>query len=296
MKKNNVNDIIFYDTEERGINMNYNKKIKFFRAIIGILIFIFIIFCAYFIYSNFFVNNNVTQVGKLEPKTEEQYITLENEFDKIFSSKLDIENYDDSGIIKEDSTKEIVYAYINGQKNSPNNYDLDIHIPYININNENAKKINKEIEEYKFKCAEILKSKNKNIVYNIDFCAYIDGDLLSIIIRSNLKEGVNAQKLNIKTYNYNLKTNQKVSFREILKEKEVAEDYAQEKINKKISEEQKRTEEMEALGINVYKRNIQNDIYKVQNVIEYFMYKGNLYIIFAYGNTEATIEKDIVVL
>lgn len=275
--------------------MNNNKNILV-KVIIGILILIFIIICAYFIYSNFFTNGNTIQVGKLEPKTEEQYITLENEFDKIFTNKLETENYDEIGIAKEDNTKELVYSYIKGQKNSPNNYDFDIHIPYININNENAKKINKEIEEYKTKCAEILNSKNKNIIYNIDYCAYIDGDVLSLIIRSNLKEGVNAQKLNIKTYNYNLKTNQKVSFREILKDKEISEEYAQEKINKKISEEQKRTEDMESLDINIYKRNIQNDIYKVQNVNEYFIHNGNLYIIFAYGNTETTVEKDIVIL
>lgn len=275
--------------------MNSNKNVLL-KVIIGVLIFIGVIICAYFIYLHFFTHDNTIQVGKLEPKTDEQYITLENEFDKIFTNKLETENYDNSSINKEDSTKEIVYSYIKGQKNSPNNYDFDIHIPYININNENAKKINKEIEEYKNKCAEILNSKNKNIIYNIDYCAYIDGDVLSLIIRSNLKEGVNAQKLSIKTYNYNLKTNKNVSFREMLKDKEVSEDYAQEKINKKISEEQKRTEDMESLDINIYKRNIQNDIYKVQNVGEYFIHNGNLYIIFAYGNTETTVEKDIVIL
>lgn len=275
--------------------MNNNKNILV-KVIIGILILICIIVCTYFIYSNFFGNGNTIQVGKLDPKTEEQYITLENEFDKIFTNKLETENYDETEIVKEDNTKELVYSYIKGQKNSPNNYDFDIHIPYININNENAKKINQEIEEFKNKCAEILNSKNKNIIYNIDYCAYIDGDVLSLIIRSNLKDGVNAQKLSIKTYNYNLKTNKVVRFREILNEKDISEDYAQERINKKINEEQKRTEDMESLDINIYKRNIQNDIYKVQNVNEYFIYKGNLYIIFAYGNTETTVEKDIVIL
>ncbi len=275
--------------------MNNNKNILL-KVIVGILIFICIIIGTCFIYLNFFSNDNSIQIGKLKPKTEEQYSILENEFDRIFTNKLETENYDDSSINKEDNTKEIVYSYIKGQKNSPNNYDFDIHIPYINIKNENAKRINKEIEEYKNKCAEILNSKNRKIIFNIDYCAYIDGDVLSLIIRSNLKEGVSAQKLSIKTYNYNLKTNQKVSFREMLRDKDISENFAQEKINKKIIEEQKRTEDLEALDINIYKRNIQNDIYKIQNVSEYFMHNGNLYIIFAYGNTEITVEKDIVIL
>ena len=278
--------------------MKLESKWKQFwvKIIVGLIILICIIALIYVIYPQFFIKKNVEQVGKLEGKTEEQYVILENEFDKIFTNNIETTNYDKNMIKLKDESKEIVYTYIEGQKNSPNNYDFDIHIPYINIDTEIVNQYNKEIDEYKKKCAEILKSRNKNIICTIDYSAYIDGDILSIIIRSNIKEGANAQKLTIKTYNYNLKTNEEVSFEEILKQKEVSEEYVQNRINEKISAEQKRTEELESLDINIYKRNIHNDIYKIENISEYYIHDGNIYIIFAYGNDETTVEKDIVIL
>ena len=61
-------------------------------------------------------------------------------------------------------------------------------------------------------------------------------------------------------------------------------------------EEQKKSEELIKLGYNVFSRDINSDIYKIDNITEYFVYKNNIYIIFAYGNNKITSEKDIVII
>ena len=50
------------------------------------------------------------------------------------------------------------------------------------------------------------------------------------------------------------------------------------------------------LGYNVFSRDINSDIYRLDNVKEYFIYNGNIYIIFAYGNDKMTSEMDLVII
>lgn len=65
---------------------------------------------------------------------------------------------------------------------------------------------------------------------------------------------------------------------------------------KKLKAEEKKSQDLKSLGYNVFSRNIDSDIYKIENVTEFFVHNNNLYIIFAYGNDKITSEKDIVVI
>ena len=60
--------------------------------------------------------------------------------------------------------------------------------------------------------------------------------------------------------------------------------------------EQKKSEDLIKLGYNVFSRDTKSDIYKIENITEYFVYNNNIYIIFAYGNDRMTSEKDIVII
>ena len=49
------------------------------------------------------------------------------------------------------------------------------------------------------------------------------------------------------------------------------------------------------MGYQVYKRDLKSDIYKAENVDNYFLGpNGSIYIIYAYGNTNFTTECDII--
>ena len=48
-------------------------------------------------------------------------------------------------------------------------------------------------------------------------------------------------------------------------------------------------------GYPVYERNLESEIYKIENITNFFLNEeGKLYIVFAYGNQNFTSEFDIV--
>lgn len=68
---------------------------------------------------------------------------------------------------------------------------------------------------------EILKDAKVYTIYSITYTGYINGDVLSVIIKSTLKEGTSAQRIIVQTYNYNLATGEEITFEEILKQKQI---------------------------------------------------------------------------
>lgn len=65
------------------------------------------------------------------------------------------------------------------------------------------------------KAKSILSTQSQNIIYNVEYCAYVTNDILSLVVRSTLKEGENTQREIIQTYNYNLLTQKKVTFEDL---------------------------------------------------------------------------------
>lgn len=51
----------------------------------------------------------------------------------------------------------------------------------------------------------------------MEYVANVQDDILSLMIRSNLKEGVSAQRIIIQTYNYDLRNNKEINLEEVLK-------------------------------------------------------------------------------
>ena len=60
------------------------------------------------------------------------------------------------------------------------------------------------------------------------------------MIRSNLKEGVSAQRIIIQTYNYDLRNNKEINLEEVLKIKNIDKSELQGKITDSIKTEQKK--------------------------------------------------------
>ena len=227
-------------------------------------------------------------------KTEEQIETIELGFENIFDNKISYsENVEGK---KADKEQDIVYTKYSKEEAEVNNYEVNIHIPYINIDNETIAKYNEEIEDFYKKTEEILKSQNENIIYTVDYTSNIQNGILSLIIRSNLKEGTNAQREIIQTYNYDLRNNKEITLEEILKIIDVDTQIVQNQINDKIKSEQDRVEELKSLGYNIYSRDIQSNIYDLENISEYYITSNTLYVIFAYGNSANTSEKDVIVI
>lgn len=240
------------------------------------------------------VINNLFGINKLVKRTEQEEAKLKVNFENIFNNELDNnKNYQTQKI---DNNKDIVYTNYS-KEDKTDKYEVNVNLPYINIKNKSVQNFNNEIENtFQAKSEEIIKNADKKVIYTVKYKANIENDILSLIIYSDLKQDLSAQRIIIQTFNYNLEDNKEISLDDMLKIYDLNKNEVQNKIDKDIKAEQKKSEDLIGLGYNVFSRDLKSEIYKVENIKEYFIYNNNIYIIFAYGNEKMTTEKDIVII
>ena len=288
-----------------NVTLPNEKAIKKKQMIIYVLI---ILFCVISIIIAFYVQFyaridfgkmlgiSANQEGSFGNKTQEQILDLETNFDKIFTNNIENDNGENDAK-KIDANNNLVYTKYEKKEIKQNSYDLEIRIPTINIDTEIISKYNEEIEEtYARNALNVLNSQNRNIIFTVEYTANVYNGILSLIIRSNLKEGSNAQRVIIQTYNYDLRNNKEISLEEVLAIEHLDKENVQNRIKTKIEEEQKRADELNKLGYTIYTRDVQNDMYKIENTQEFYFTNDTLYIIYPYGNESETSETDLIVL
>ena len=234
-------------------------------------------------------------ISKVE---NEEINELKLNFNNLFTNELKINQKTEIQNIKKDnSDKELVYTDYSKVEKSINNYELNVNIPQINIDNNIAKKYNNEIKRTFEKTSEdIMQTQEKNIVYTVNYMANIENNILSVVILSTFKEQNNVQRTIAKTYNYDIKNNKEVTINEFMKLKYLDKKTLNEAISDEIKKAQEQTEQLEELGYNIFSRNVTDEMYKIENISNFFMYEGYLYIIYAYGNANNTSEMDIVII
>ena len=220
-----------------------------------------------------------TPISKVE---EDQISTYQEEFDSIFENKVNYMENNSYKITKYKEDEEIVCIGYQLKESKINDYELDVNIPYINIVNETTQKFNQQIKEtFEQKARSVVNSQGNNVIYTVNYSAYVTNNILSLVVRSTLREGNNPQRDIVQTYNYDLANKKEFTMDQFLEIKNVS----------------KQVEQLRELGYNVYTRNPDDDMYSINNVTEYFIGRDNaLYIIFAYGNENNTNEMDIVVI
>ena len=229
-------------------------------------------------------------------KTEEETVNLETEFNNLFTNTINNDNGENNSK-KEEQDKDLVYTGYQRKESKLNSYNLEVNIPHINVDNEITNNYNKEIEDIFLNLANnVLQTENSNIIYTVDYVANVQDGILSLMIRSNFKQGSNAQKVIIQTYNYDLRNNKEITLQEVLKIEKLDEQNVQNRIHTKVQEEEKKAEDLHSLGYNIYSRDINSDIYKLENSTEFYLTPDALYIIYAYGNETDTSEMDLVIL
>ena len=279
-----------------NVTLPDNKLDKKSKIVYASIIAICIISIIIVIYIQFFDGKTVTTVGYLKGKSEIDYENLKAEFNNIYTNSL--KNYNDKcDKLKSDTSKELVYTGYTKDVTENNSYNINVQIPYINIKNSTIDGYNEEIKNlFEKKAEDILKTKNKNTIYTVEYNACVEDGVLSIIINANLKEGSSAQRVIIKTYNYDLDTNQEINLSQLLKGESVDTSYAQSKINEEIEVEQKKAEDLKALGHSIFSRDKNDDMYKIENVEDFYFQDGAIYVIFAYGNDKYTSEVDVAII
>ena len=280
-------------------NSKKNKRLKFlYIGVIAICIISIIIAIIIQVSGE----SNKASTGKnnvLASVSSEELSKYKNEFDNIFKNKVNYLENNSYKVSKIKQDQEIVYIGYKSTESKINDYELKVNIPYININNDIVNEFNTEIKDtFEKKAKSFINSQNNNVIYTVDYSAYVSNNILSVIVRSTLKEGSNnPQRDIVQTYNYDLTNQKKVTIDDMLELRGITKKEANQNIKQEIKTVQQKVEELGKLGYSVYARDYTSDIYSINNVTEFFMGENNvLYIIYAYGNQNNTSEMDIVVM
>ena len=282
------------------MNVTLPKKEKISKKTLFLYFFdlLICVFAIAIIFGILFLGDDVVDslfgVNKITQRSSQEEDELKSTFEQIFDNSFEVKTENNVRKIKND--KDIVYTnYSKSEKQS--NYELDVNIPYVNIKSDDAIAFNEEIDKtFKNKAEEVIKYSGSNNIYTVKYKAYMENNILSLIIYSDLKQGTSAQRVIYETFTYDLKQNKKLTLQETLSQFSLKTQDIQSKINSDIKAEEEKNLDLKNLGYNVFTRDINNSIYKVENINEFFVYNGNIYIIFAYGNEQFTSQKDIVVI
>ena len=129
---------------------------------------------------------------------------LVDDFDNIFLNTFKNTNNSDVAE-KMDSSKDYVYTDYEKKEVDSGNYDIDVKIPKININSEEVKSYNEAIDQIFLNKAESIQNGGANkSIYSVDYEAYLNNNILSLVIKATIKEGNNPQRVIIQTYCYNI--------------------------------------------------------------------------------------------
>lgn len=264
------------------------------------------IFCVFAIIAGIYAqfidgnsNENTVQTGSdaniVQEKTQQE---ISNDFNALFTNTLNLGGFDTTGIAKLDNTKEIVYSAYDVERNTEN-YELNLHIPVININSELSNTFNRlTLTTFINKANEIIEKNDSSMptLYSVDYAAFINDNVLSVVIKSTLKEGDSSQRIMVQTYNYNLSTNTEVPIIDLVTMKQLNRDEVNNKIMQVVSAAAQEDQTLQDMGYNqVYVRDLTNEMYIVENAGAYFLGANrDLYIVYAYGNAEFTSKMDII--
>ena len=243
------------------------------------------------------ITNKIFGVSQIKSKTEEEEQTLKTNFDNLFLNSLEITGDINADVKKQDESKDYVVTTYEKRETVSGKYEMSVFIPYINIDNETINKYNEEIKEiFQDKAESILETEGQNVLYTVDYQGYIENDILTVIIKSSLKQGASAQQLIVQTYNYDLVNNKEITLNDEIDMLALNKTAVQNKIRSEIKAEQDKAEALQELGYEIYNRDSESDYYSIDNSNIFFVHDQNLYIIYPYGNDALTSEMDIVIV
>lgn len=264
-----------------------------------IIILICIISLIVAVYTQVEQENTNTTFANSKNEIIEQVATqedLKREFNSFFINSITVSNYDVSTIQKNDETKPIVDS-VHAIRTGENKFDITVNIPIFNIKSSITDRYNTQIQSmFLDKANSILASTSQSYtIYSVDYTGYINGDVISLVIKSTLKEGSNPQRDIVATYNYNLKTGKEATIYDLMLQVGVEEKSLEKGIKEQVNKAIKEANEIQATGYNVYTRDINDKMYNIENLSTYFLGpEGELYVIFPYGNKNLTSEMDII--
>ena len=275
-----------------------NRTIRFIIYAVITAICILAIFVG--VYAVVFKNQTRGNVSEenMVAETDDENTKTKDSFKDLFANQFLATNYRQTNVEKIEQDKDLVYEVITYNETKENQYELDLHIPFININNELINSYNDNTQNiFVQKANDIIMGNEQEqyTVYDVYFTSYVNNDILSVAIMANLKQGNSAQRTMIQTYNYNIATGQEVTINDILDARGLDKSVVNKEIKEVVEKAATTASSVASTGYEVYQRDLKSDIYKVTNVETFIQGpNGELYIIYAYGNNAYTSEMDVI--
>lgn len=273
------------------------KKYIFFIS----LILICIVAICLGIYAQFFYKYSDTDILMIginigAKKTAEEIDILKSNFNSLFTNSLVI-NSPDLKARKIEQKNDYVYTSYNLVNEDENYYSVNAQIPVINIDSDKAREINSKIKtEFYDPANTIMRKKEGNTIYTVSYAAFINNDILSLVIKASLKEENKSEKLMVKTYNYAISEAKEISLGDLISLKETTESEVQKTIDNDIKTAYTNAKIIAEQFGNLYERDLSSDIYKVENATTFFLTQdGYVYVVYAYGNNDYTNEMDLII-
>lgn len=272
------------------------------KTIRYILYVVIIIFCVVAIglgvYAQFFTKEPVQDAYGNDISAGGNIVTAQDvnqSFIDLFTNEF-YSNYDESTIAKVDDTKELVYTFYSDNQTVEGKYSMNINIPVINIQSDVVTGFNNLTQSiFVDKINSVMAGTSVYTIYNLDYTAYVNNNLLSVAIKATIKEGDNPQRVIVQTYNYDLQTDSAVTLKEILEDRDIDETVVENRIKTVVQNASNDANKMAESGYTVYQRNVNDEMYQIDNITNFIEGpNGELYIIFAYGNNNYTSEMDII--
>ena len=229
-------------------------------------------------------------------KTKEEYALLEANFNGLFTNELKV-NSENVDVEKIKGSNDIVYTAYDIKQEDETYYSIDVKVPIININTSYIKELNQQIKTDFYESANsYMRQKEMNVVYSVDYAAYINEQILSIVVKASLREGENPEKIIVKTYNYNMLEDKEVSLEDLITYKGTSVEFIQNTINDEIKTAYDNAVIIADQFGHMYDRDLKSDMYKVENTENYFLTQdGYVYVVYSYGNKEYTNVVDIII-
>lgn len=277
-------------------NNKLNKKLWILYALIFIICTIGI---GVALYAQFYSEENIgAAIGIVNKDSEEdKKLELKEDFNKIFTNQLENLQNTITDVEKINEGYDIVVTAYRFEKNEET-CEINVFIPYINVNDDSAREFNARIkEQYKKRAEDLVNQESTvNIIYSVEYKAYIQNDILSLAICSEFKEGEKSQKVIVQTFNYNLKEKRSATINDILNLKNISLQTANNKIKSEIKTIQEQNQPLIDQGYPIYSRDYNSEIYRISDNTQFLYGKdGILYVIYAYGNDIDTSEMDLVI-
>lgn len=229
-------------------------------------------------------------------KTTEEYAMLKSNFNELFDNTLK-KSGDNGSIEKLNGERDVVYTAYQLMNEDETYYSVDVSIPEINIDSSVIKKVNSAIKtEYYNKANSIMRQTNENTIYKVSYAAYLNSDILSVVIRASLKEQGKSEKVSLKTYTYSISREELVTLEDLIHSKKTTLQAVQNSIINEIKVAYENAQIIANEYGVLYERDLNSDMYRVENASEYFLTnEGYVYIVYPYGNDGYTNEMDVVI-